>query len=71
LTSLCPKQARWSIYSVAYRKILEGQTTVEGRVTLEWDLKDAKGKNVAPGLYYLSVVPDGEERQVRSVVVCR
>jgi flagellar hook assembly protein FlgD len=56
---------------VAYRKILEGQTTVEGRVTLEWDLKDAKGKNVAPGLYYLSVVPDGEERQVRSVVVCR
>lgn len=69
LKSLCPKNVRWSVFSVAYRKIVENQTTAEGRTVIEWDLKDTQGKPVAPGLYYIVVIPEGESRQVRSVVV--
>jgi hypothetical protein len=36
-----------------------------------WNLKDQVGSPVAPGLYYLLIEPDGQKRQLMSVVVLK
>jgi hypothetical protein len=71
LTSGCPKNVRWMVYSSAYRKIDERTVTVLGRVPVEWTLTDAKGKKVSAGLYYLVFKPVGQKQEIRLVIVVR
>ena len=71
LRSACPKSLRWSVYSAAYRKIGEWNTTVNGLVKATWNLTDAKGKEVAPGIYYMVFTPIGQKSQTLPLVVIR
>jgi len=52
LSSPCPTEVRWSVVTVAYRKVLAGSAHVDGRTTVAWDLRDDRGRPVAGGLYY-------------------
>ena len=48
-------QVGWSVFTLAFRKIREGETPVTGACTLQWDLKDGTGGWAANGLYYLRI----------------
>jgi hypothetical protein len=69
IQSSCPKSVRWSVYSAAYRKIGEWRVTADGSTMVVWDLRDGKGNRVAAGLYYAVFMPEGGNRQIRSLVV--
>jgi hypothetical protein len=70
LKSLCAKHVRWSVFSAAYRKIGEWEIEVSMNTPpVQWNLTDSKGKRVAPGLYYMVFIPEGQKRQVLSIVV--
>jgi hypothetical protein len=69
LQTFCPKTVRWTVFSAGYRKIGEWIVTANGTTVVAWDLKDATGKRVASGLYYAVFIPEGGNRQVRSLVV--
>jgi len=71
LESPCPKNVRWSVFSVAYRKIAEGSLVAEGRTSILWDLRDTKGKPVAPGLYHFTVEGEGLDAKTMPVLVIR
>ena len=72
LVSGCSKNVKWTVYSAAYRKIGEWNKTVDERkATVMWDLRDAKGKSVAPGIYYMVFTVAGQKSQTMPVVVLR
>jgi len=72
LRSACPKNVKWAVYSAAYRKIGEWNKTVDERkATVMWNLRDAKGKLIAPGIYYMVFTVDGQASQTLPVVVLR
>jgi hypothetical protein len=69
LRSECPKPVLWSVFTSAYRKVGEWNARVDGITVLLWDLKDGKGRPMAPGVYYAVFVIDGGGRQVRPLVI--
>jgi hypothetical protein len=71
LVSGCLKQVNVGVYSSAYRKIKQWNVNVVRSQTVAWDLTDAKGRRVSAGLYYMVFTPQGDKRQVKSVVVLR
>jgi len=72
LESGCLKHVNVAVFSSAYRKIKQWNVDVYPRTqTTAWDLTDSKGVRVSSGLYYLVFTPQGDKRQVKSVVVLR
>lgn len=69
LVTGCPKIIHWTIYTAAYRKIGEWRTTANGRASITWDLTDAKGKKVAPGLFYWVITPEGMKAAMKPLLV--
>jgi hypothetical protein len=69
LQSGCPKKVAWTVYTVAYRRIAEGELTLSGRGRVAWNLTEAKGKPVASGLFYWVLKPEGQKSIVKTVVV--
>lgn len=69
IQTACLKAIRCSVDTAAYRKIEEWNATMDGRDTLAWDLKDARGKSVAAGLYYLVISMEGQKDCVMPIVV--
>jgi hypothetical protein len=65
LGGYCPQGVRWMVFTSAYRKVGEWVTI---QSTAKWDLTDAKGARVAPGLYY-AVFSIGGKYEVRKFVV--
>ena len=53
-------QIHWAVFTTAFRKIREGDNTINGLGMVTWDLKDKKGTSVAAGLYYLRVEVKGD-----------
>jgi hypothetical protein len=43
------------VFTLAFRKIASQTTQVYGSQTLQWDLKDIAGVQVANGLYYVRI----------------
>jgi hypothetical protein len=52
------------------RRALAGERLMAGAQTWRWDARDARGANVAPGIYQV-VVRDGDVRAATKVVVLR
>ena len=50
-----PSTVKWTVYSLAFRKIRGNETSMDGTGTIEWDLQDKDGNLVSNGLYYLRV----------------
>jgi len=48
-------EVEWTVYTTAFRKIVDRSLTVPGSCTLSWDLKDDWGNKAADGCYYLRV----------------
>jgi hypothetical protein len=71
LESGCLKRVTVAVFSSAYRKIQQWDVDVLGTRTTAWDLTDSKGAPVSPGLYHMVFTPQGEKRQVKTVVVLR
>jgi hypothetical protein len=43
------------VFTLAFRKISSQTTQISGTETLQWDLKDLSGIQVANGLYYVRI----------------
>ncbi len=71
LTSNCPTKVRWSVVSVAYRKVFESELTVSRATDVLWDLRDKGGRPVANGLYYLVFTPEGQPAVLLREIVVR
>jgi len=71
LESSCPVGVRWKIVTAGYRMVVDGTERIEGRTTVEWDLRDSKGKRVSNGLYYWIVESEGMDRRILKVMVLR
>ena len=70
LGGFCPTNVHWTVVTSAYRKVLEANLTTRGATTIvTWDLKDMKGRPVAPGLYYLVVRPKGQDLVIQALMV--
>jgi len=69
LEGSCPQRLHWSIYSGAYRNIAGGEADWTGKETVQWNVTDLKGKRVAPGLYYMVFVPEGQKRRIFTLLV--
>lgn len=54
----CQAQVHWSIVTVAYRSIAEGDILVLGKTKVLWDQRDRKGRLVSNGLYYFILWED-------------
>jgi hypothetical protein len=67
LSVLVPGTAtvKWSVFTLAFRKIVGGQTTITTQGLIQWDLKDKSGVRVADGVYYLRVEVDGIQSVVK------
>ncbi len=52
-----PRQTviKWTVYTLAFRKIAEGETSIDQTGTIEWDFKDRYQNQVSNGLYYMRV----------------
>jgi len=50
-----PTTIKWTVYSLAFRKIAEGETSIDQTGTIVWNFKDRYQKQVANGLYYMRV----------------
>lgn len=64
----------WSVYTMAFRKILGNSGPIEGNnTTLVWDLKDKWGTRVANSLYFVKVQVKGThpETKILKVLVKR
>jgi len=46
---------KWTVYTLSFRKIAEGETTINQTGTIQWDFKDRYQNQVANGLYYMRV----------------
>lgn len=44
---------KWSVFTLSFRKIVDGEISVNGKGSVQWDLRDKTGALVADGLYYL------------------
>lgn len=70
LVGLCPARVHWTVVTAAFRKVLEANLSTRGMTTIvTWDLKDTKGRPVAPGLYYLVVRPEGQGQVIQTLLV--
>jgi hypothetical protein len=70
LDGFCPTSVHWTVVTSAYRKVLEANLSTRGMTTIvTWDLKDTKGRPVAPGLYYLVVRPEGQGQVIQALLV--
>lgn len=65
LGGYCPQGVRWAVFTSAYRKVGEWVAMQSGA---KWDLTDAKGVRVAPGLYFAVFTVNGKS-EVRKFVV--
>jgi hypothetical protein len=65
---------KWAIFTVSYRKIMNGSEVVSGsRARLVWDLKDDWGRPVSNGLYFMSVEITGSmnDKKIWKIMVAR
>lgn len=49
-------------------RTFDRETVMGGAATVRWDLRDARGRRVSPGVYFLSVRAAGAIRTTRLVV---
>jgi hypothetical protein len=66
-----PKAVKWSVVTVSFRRVAEGQANVEHTYTLSWDLNGSNGSPVANGMYYLVLEIEGTPRRILKLVVAR
>jgi hypothetical protein len=61
------------VVDAAGRRVRELRVDAAGAATVEvsWDLTDARGRRVAPGLYLVVARPEGSEGVSRKVLVVR
>ena len=52
---------KWSVFTLSFRKIVNGEKQVTQHDYIQWDLKDQDGKQVGDGLYYLRVEMNGTQ----------
>jgi hypothetical protein len=57
------------VFTLAFRKISSQTTQAYGAETLQWDLKDISGVQVANGLYYVRIQVTGTESTMRILKV--
>jgi len=48
-------EVKWSVFTLGFRKIVEGNVSVNDFGSIQWDLRDKKGDMVGDGLYYVRV----------------
>jgi hypothetical protein len=65
--------ADWSVFTTAFRKILEVSQTVPANGIIAWNLEDGSGQPVANGLYYIRVQVTGPVKasKILKVLVSR
>jgi len=57
------------VFTLAFRKISSQTIQAYGAATLQWDLKDISGVQVANGLYYVRIQVTGTESTTRILKV--
>jgi len=57
------------IFTLAFRKISTQTTQVYGSQTLQWDLRDVAGVQVANGLYYVRIHVEGTQSTTKILKV--
>jgi len=57
----------WSVFTTAFRMIDNGATVINGSGSVQWDLRDKSGSEVAPGLYYLRIEVKGSFGTIRRI----
>jgi hypothetical protein len=60
-----PSVLNWTVFTVAFRKILEGSVPVNGAGVINWPLKDNWNHPVANGLYYIRVEVTGKVKMTK------
>jgi len=56
---------RWSVFTLAFRKIVSGEISVNTTGVVRWDLTDKQSAKVADGLYYLRLEVIGMQTEVK------
>jgi hypothetical protein len=61
------------VFTLAFRKIYSETTQADGPLTLQWDLRDVSGVQVANGLYYVRIHVAGtqETTKILKVLILR
>lgn len=62
-------EAKWAVFTSAYRKIRTGSAVVTGTARMTWDLLDAAGRPVSNGSYYIRVEAAGQVRLLKVLVL--
>jgi hypothetical protein len=57
------------VFTLAFRKISDQSTEGNGTLTMQWDLKDLSGTQVADGLYYVRIRVKGTRNAVKILKV--
>ena len=68
LLSSCPTTVDWGVYTVSLRKVYGTTVSVNGPMSVAWDLHDASGARVAVGLYYIQVNSGANPVQLKVLV---
>ncbi len=63
-------KTRLKVYDLSGRKIVEAELS-RGRDKASWDCRLADGRQARPGIYFLVLIKDGEERAVAKLVIAR
>ncbi len=63
------KTIRWRAFTAAYRKVAEGVVIGRGMRSLVWDAREADGKLVGAGLYYVCLDVEGQDPAVMRLLV--
>ena len=64
---------KWSVFTAAFRKVVDGNVSINGAGVVQWDLRDKTNSRVANGLYYVRVDVSGNFAYSRiwTVIVLR
>jgi O-glycosyl hydrolase len=57
------------VFTLAFRKIYSETTQADGPLTLEWDLRDVSGAQVANGVYYVRIHVAGRQETTKILKV--
>src|SRR5665213_1257655 len=57
------------VFTLAFRKIYSETTQADGPLTLQWDLKDVSGVQVANGVYYVRIHVSGSQSATKIIKV--
>ncbi len=64
----------WDVFTIAFRKVMEGSQPLSGKTFLSWDLKDKDGIPVSDGLYYIrvkAIVGNSQTIKIFKVLIVR